>query len=356
MLALGRPHSAAQAPAASHSRKSLPGSDVDTTAEGTPLLASGAASASGSTHDSKAASACPAVAGSVAGSGANELSSNNGQPDRQLHMASLATGQMLCTIDFWLLFSQFVVGSGVCLAYLNNLGQLVVSLGGDHDGQVVFVSLFSVANAAGESCSCYQLNKCGVHRQAALCLAAGAQYRSASAACRMLAACTVTLQTGVMQGCIIVSLSVCCLHLSGRLMMGYIPEQHLHAKGTPRTMFLTLTAALTAASCLAVAYANLSHLYVISILLGLAFGAHWSLLPSITSDLFGLKHFAANYTTLQVSSMIVVLHPAVSCTVLIHSSVLCRLAAVDLQGWQHTKPAPRDAPRLRTHVEPVHTC
>jgi hypothetical protein len=29
-------------------------------------------------------------------------------------------------------------------------GQLVVSLGGGHDGQVVFVSLFSVANAAGE--------------------------------------------------------------------------------------------------------------------------------------------------------------------------------------------------------------
>lgn len=28
-------------------------------------------------------------------------------------------------------------------------GQLVVSLGGGHDGQVVFVSLFSVANAAG---------------------------------------------------------------------------------------------------------------------------------------------------------------------------------------------------------------
>lgn len=85
--------------------------------------------------------------------------------------------------------------------------------------------------------------------------------------------------------------------------MGYIPEQHLHARGTPRTMFLTLTAAITAAACLAVAYANLSHLYVISLLLGMAFGAHWSLLPAITSDLFGLKHFAANYTTLQVSKL-----------------------------------------------------
>jgi hypothetical protein len=57
---------------------------------------------------------------------------------------------MLCTLNFWLLFAQFTVASGASLAYLNNLGQLVVSLGGGHDGQVVFVSLFSVANAAGE--------------------------------------------------------------------------------------------------------------------------------------------------------------------------------------------------------------
>eukprot|EP00775_Hariotina_reticulata_P012752 gene12752-12881_t len=92
---------------------------------------------------------------------------------------------------------------------------LVVALEGGHDGHVVFVSLFSVANAGG------------------------------------------------------------------RLLMGYIPEQHLHAKGTPRTLFLTITAAATSAASLAVAYANLSHLYIISILLGLAFGAHWSLLPAI---------------------------------------------------------------------------
>lgn len=67
-----------------------------------------------------------------------------------LQLGSLTTKQMLCTANFWLLFAQFAVASGVCLAYLNNLGQLVVSLGGGQDGQVVFVSLFSVANAGGE--------------------------------------------------------------------------------------------------------------------------------------------------------------------------------------------------------------
>jgi hypothetical protein len=51
-------------------------------------------------------------------------------------------------------------------------GQLVVSLGGGHDGQVVFVSLFSVANAAGEvlhhaaSSSCLQLHPKTLHETA----------------------------------------------------------------------------------------------------------------------------------------------------------------------------------------------
>lgn len=41
------------------------------------------------------------------------------------------------------------VGMGSGLSFLNNLGQLVVALGGESDGQAVFVSLFSVSNCAG---------------------------------------------------------------------------------------------------------------------------------------------------------------------------------------------------------------
>lgn len=83
--------------------------------------------------------------------------------------------------------------------------------------------------------------------------------------------------------------------------MGYIPENYLHSTGTPRTIFLSFIALLMAAVALLTAYARLNHLYVISIMLGFVFGAHWSLLPAITSDVFGLKHFAANYTTLQIA-------------------------------------------------------
>ncbi len=48
---------------------------------------------------------------------------------------------------------QFSVGLGTGLAFLNNLGSIVVALGGRPGGQVVFVSLFSVANAMGKRCS-----------------------------------------------------------------------------------------------------------------------------------------------------------------------------------------------------------
>ena len=39
------------------------------------------------------------------------------------------------------------MGSG--LAFLNNLGQLVLALGGAPNSQAVFVSLFSVSNCGG---------------------------------------------------------------------------------------------------------------------------------------------------------------------------------------------------------------
>jgi hypothetical protein len=41
-------------------------------------------------------------------------------------MRSLRTSQMLLSLDFWLLFVQFTVASGVCLAYLNNLVRVML--------------------------------------------------------------------------------------------------------------------------------------------------------------------------------------------------------------------------------------
>ncbi|GIL65871.1 hypothetical protein Vafri_19517 [Volvox africanus] len=135
---------------------------------------------------------------------------------------------------FWLLMFQFGVGLGTGLSFLNNLGSIVVALGGQPGGQVVFVSLFSVANA------------------------------------------------------------------TGRLAGGVLSELVLRRYGTPRTLLLVAISFLTLLVVGGAAISELSDLYAVSVLAGLAFGAHWSLIPSITSDMFGLTHFGSNYTALQV--------------------------------------------------------
>ncbi|EFJ44963.1 hypothetical protein VOLCADRAFT_94778, partial [Volvox carteri f. nagariensis] len=135
---------------------------------------------------------------------------------------------------FWLLLFQFGVGLGTGLSYLNNLGSIVVALGGQRGGQVVFVSLFSVANA------------------------------------------------------------------TGRLAGGVLSELILRRYGIPRTLPLLASSCLTLIGVGGAAVSELYNLYLVSIIAGLAFGAHWGLIPAITSDLFGLSHFGSNYTALQL--------------------------------------------------------
>lgn len=86
----------------------------------------------------------------------------------------------------------------------------------------------------------------------------------------------------------------------GRLLAGFFPETRLRRAGTPRTAFLVLSAAATAAVALWAAFARLQQLYALSVVAGFVFGAHWSLVPAITADIFGLKSFGTNYTLVQV--------------------------------------------------------
>lgn len=57
------------------------------------------------------------------------------------------TVKMLLRIDFWLLFIVFMLGAGVGLTIINNLGSLVESLGGSNSSQ--FVTLLSIFNCLG---------------------------------------------------------------------------------------------------------------------------------------------------------------------------------------------------------------
>ena len=80
----------------------------------------------------------------------------------------------------------------------------------------------------------------------------------------------------------------------------YIPERLLHAYGTPRPIFMVLLGLLSATVMAFNAYATLGELLPASILAGFAFGAHWSVMATLTSELFGLNSFASNYCLIQV--------------------------------------------------------
>lgn len=77
----------------------------------------------------------------------------------------------------------------------------------------------------------------------------------------------------------------------GRLGAGALSELALHEKGLPRPLFImgALTALALGHTILALAFPGA--LYLGSVLIGLSYGAHWSLIPTATSELFGLRHF-----------------------------------------------------------------
>ena len=71
----------------------------------------------------------------------------------------------------------------------------------------------------------------------------------------------------------------------------------------PRPLFLVLASLLSAAVALACAFAPLPALVPAAVFAGIAFGAHWSLIPALASELFGLRFFASNHCLLQVGSI-----------------------------------------------------
>jgi hypothetical protein len=69
-------------------------------------------------------------------------------------------------------------------------------------------------------------------------------------------------------------------------------------RGIPRPVCLAAAYLSLMAGCLLLATGFIQILYVGSALVGLAYGAFWSLFPCIISEVFGFKQFAAIYKTI----------------------------------------------------------
>ncbi|KAG0629114.1 hypothetical protein M758_1G077600 [Ceratodon purpureus] len=90
----------------------------------------------------------------------------------------------------------------------------------------------------------------------------------------------------------------------GRMGSGYISEYYMKQYATPRPVFLFCVQAVMACAHLLFASSVPTMLYLASILVGLAHGAHWTLMVATSSELFGLKNFGALYNTLSISATV----------------------------------------------------
>ena len=70
--------------------------------------------------------------------------------------------------------------------------------------------------------------------------------------------------------------------------------------GTSRILWLGLLSALTMASCCLNAFTSVRLMGLACALSGLAFGGFQGIVPAITSELFGMAHFATNYSLQQL--------------------------------------------------------
>lgn len=88
----------------------------------------------------------------------------------------------------------------------------------------------------------------------------------------------------------------------GRFGSGYISDYFLHRKGWARPLFISLTLAVMSVGHAVIATGLPGSLYVGSVLVGICYGSQWSLMPSITSELFGLQHFGTIFNTIAIAS------------------------------------------------------
>ncbi|GJP39792.1 hypothetical protein CLOM_g24133 [Closterium sp. NIES-68] len=108
-------------------------------------------------------------------------------------------------------------------------------------------------------------------------------------------------QMGTAQGYSSVRVFLSLLSVSnfvGRLLAGYASEHVVKEHVLPRPVLLLMAQSLMAVGHVFFALAFPTSLHLGSVIVGLSYGVHWSIMPATASELFGLKHFGMLYNTL----------------------------------------------------------
>ncbi|RWR77641.1 protein NUCLEAR FUSION DEFECTIVE 4 [Cinnamomum micranthum f. kanehirae] len=88
----------------------------------------------------------------------------------------------------------------------------------------------------------------------------------------------------------------------GRFGGGYVSDYFLHLRGYARPLFIAMALATMSVGHLVIASGLPGALYAGSILVGVCYGTQWSLMPTITSEIFGLRHMGTIFNTIAVAS------------------------------------------------------
>ncbi|KAK1363362.1 protein NUCLEAR FUSION DEFECTIVE 4-like [Heracleum sosnowskyi] len=90
----------------------------------------------------------------------------------------------------------------------------------------------------------------------------------------------------------------------GRCGAGYISDVYLHKRGWPRPFFMILMLAIMAFGHVIIAFGFPGNLYLGSVIVGVCYGSQWSLMPTITSEIFGVLHLGTIFNTIAIASPI----------------------------------------------------
>ncbi|PIN10300.1 hypothetical protein CDL12_17112 [Handroanthus impetiginosus] len=82
----------------------------------------------------------------------------------------------------------------------------------------------------------------------------------------------------------------------GKVSSGFASEIFLAKYKFPRPLMLTLVLLLSCSGHLLIAFGVPNSLYVASVIIGFCFGAQWTIIFTIISEIFGLKYYSTLYS------------------------------------------------------------
>ncbi|KAM7471529.1 hypothetical protein LguiA_009712 [Lonicera macranthoides] len=88
----------------------------------------------------------------------------------------------------------------------------------------------------------------------------------------------------------------------GRVGGGYFSELIIRNYAYPRPVAMAVVQVIMAIGLFYYAMGWPGEIYVVSVLIGLGYGAHWAIVPAAASELFGIKSFGALYNFLTLAS------------------------------------------------------